>query len=86
MAAQPYLDVLEVLRDDRDAAIKAVDLLVGVSDSAYYAQLQKAIRLGRQVLVAKRDYHEALTFGRPLTRQERRRAIRLERKAARGTE
>lgn len=86
-AARPYLEQLIALQRERNAVIAAADLMVGVSDEAYYDALHRAVRLTRRCLVIRRDYDEALLFGRALTRRERREMIREQRKAAlRGTE
>lgn len=85
-AAAPYLARLKDLQRERNDIVATADLLVGVSDEAYYAQLHRAVQITRQALVARRDYDEALAFGRPLTRKERRAAIRARRKELRGTE
>lgn len=80
--AAPHLERLIALQQERNAVIAAADLMVGVSDEAYYAELHKAVTLTRRALVVRRDYDEALAYGRPLTRRERRAIIRSERKVA----
>jgi len=71
-AARPYLERLLDLQLQRNAVIAAADLMVGVSNERYYDELHKAVRLTRRCLLLRRDYDEALAFGRPLTRRERR--------------
>lgn len=80
-AARPYLEQLLELQKQRNAIIAAADLMVGVSDAEYYASLHRAVTLTRRALIVRRDYDEALAFGRPLTRRERRQAIRAERRS-----
>jgi hypothetical protein len=75
-AALPYLERLVAMQAERNRAVAAADLMVDVDDNAYYHQLHRAVTLTRKCLIARRDYDEALAYGRPLTRRERRAEIR----------
>lgn len=80
LAAEPYLERLDELRMRRAAAITLADALRG---DAQLIELHRAVRYAREALIARRDYREALAYGRPLTRRQRRQMIRQEAKVAR---
>lgn len=75
-AARPHLDRYLELRDQRDAAVKLLDTLEQGSP-AWRVQHARSVRLAQQARVAHRNYDEALAFGRPMTRWERRKAMRM---------